>query len=147
MADQRVIGNLKRLAEICRDGQQGYLEAAEHIGDSQLRAFFNEESLERARYALELKGELARMGEPGAGETAAAAPPPHGWMDLTETVTGDDDVLAAVEQGEDAAKHVYEEVLREKLPEMVEGTVRSQAQGVIAAHDHMKLLREKRQAA
>lgn len=148
MADDRVIRNLKRLAELCRDGQRGYLEAAEHISDSQLRSFFNEESLERARYASELDGELRRLGEPepaGAGTAAGAAH--RAWLDLAAGVAGDDAVLAAVEQGEDVAKRAYEEALREGLPESVEGTVRSQAQAVIAAHDHVKLLRDKRLVA
>lgn len=147
MADDRVVKRLKQLAELCRDGQRGYLEAAEHISDSQLRSFFNEESLERARYASELDGELSRMGEPVVEGGTVAGTVHRGWLDLTATLAGDDAVLAAVEQGEDAAKKAYEEALRDGLPASVEGTVRSQAQAVIAAHDHVKLLREKRLAA
>jgi uncharacterized protein (TIGR02284 family) len=147
MSDDRVIARLKRLAELCRDGQHGYLEAAEHIDDSQLRSFFNEESLERARYASELDGELSRLGEVVVEGGTAAGAVHRGWLDLAATIAGPDAVLAAVEHGEDAAKKAYEETLKEPLPESVEGMVRSQAQAVIAAHDHVKLLREKRLVA
>ncbi len=148
MANERVLKLLKDLVEVCRDGQQGYLEAAEHISDSELRAFFNDESLERARYAAELESELQRLEEPAAGSTGSVAGALHrGWMDLTATVAGDEAVLSAVEQGEDTAKKAYEEALAAGLPESVEGTVRSQAQGVIAAHDHVKLLRDRKRAA
>lgn len=148
MADEQVLSTLKRLVEICRDGQQGYTDASEHISDSGLRAFFHNESLERGRYALELESELSRLGEHEAGETGSVAGALHrSWLDLSATIAGDDAVLAAVEQGEDKAKQVYEEALREPLPQIVEGTVRSQAQGVIAAHDHVKLLRDRKLTA
>ena len=144
MTGEKIRTMLERLVEICRDGQQGYTEAAEHISDSSLRAFFHDESLERGRYALELESELSRLGNAEVGATGSVAGALHrGWLNLTATVAGDDSVLAAVEQGEGRAKQVYEEALREPLPETVEGTVRSQAQGVIAAHDHVKLLRER----
>lgn len=144
MTGEKVRKILERLVEICRDGQQGYTEAAEHISDSSLRAFFHNESLERGRYAWELESELSRLGSAEVGATGSVAGALHrGWLNLTATVAGDDSVLAAVEQGEDKAKQAYEEALREPLPETVEGTVRSQAQGVIAAHDHVKLLRER----
>jgi uncharacterized protein (TIGR02284 family) len=148
MAETKAISVLKRLVEVCRDGQQGYMEAAEHISSTDLRSFFNQESLERARYAAELESELLRMGEPEVGATGSVAGAIHrGWLDLSGTIGGDDAVLSAVEQGEDAAKHAYEDALKEPLPGNVDGTVRSQAQAVIAAHDHVKMLRDQKQEA
>lgn len=148
MAEQRIVKLLERLVETCRDGQQGYLEAAEHISDSDLRSFFNNESLERARYASELESELQRLGEAPGNETGSIAGTLHrGWLDLSAAIGGDEAVLSAIESGEDTAKKLYEEALREPLPDLVEGTVRSQAQAVIAAHDHIKLLRDRRRAA
>jgi uncharacterized protein (TIGR02284 family) len=148
MADEKVLGVLERLVDICRDGQQGYLEAAEHISNSELRSFFNQESLERARYAAELESERLRLGAPPTEANGTVSGTIHrGWLDVTATIAGDDAVLSAVEQGEDAAKGAYEEALRDQLPESVLGTIRSQAQGVISAHDHVKLLRDRKQAA
>jgi len=140
---EEVLSTLKNLIEICRDGQQGYLDAAEHITDTGLRAFFNEQSLERSRYAGELQSELLRMGQDDSKASGSIAGALHrGWLDLTANIGGDDAVLSAVEQGEDSAKKAYEAAVEKDLPENVRGMVRSQAQGVIAAHDHVKLLRD-----
>src|SRR4051812_31302215 len=145
MAHEEALSTLKNLVETCRDGQQGYLEAAEHISDSSLRTFFNEQSLERARYAAELESEMLRMGETEFGNRGSISGAIHrGWLDLSASVAGDDAVLYAVEQGEDTAKKAYEEAIEKGLPGNVEGTVRSQAQGVISAHDHVKLLRDRK---
>jgi len=148
MAHDESLSTLKNLVEICRDGQQGYLEAAAHISESHLRAFFNEQSLERARYAAELESEMLRMGEGDTKSTGSVAGALHrGWLDLSATIAGDDAVLYAVEQGEDVAKKAYEEAIQKGLPGNVEGTVRSQAQAVFNAHDHVKLLRDREEAA
>ena len=148
MANEEAPSILKNLVEICRDGQQGYLEAAEHISDSELRRFFNEQSLERARFAAELETEMLRLGEDNTKASGSVAGALHrGWLDLSAAIAGDDAVLSAVEQGEDVAKKAYEEALQKKLPADVAGIVRSQAQGVIAAHDHVKLLRDAKKAA
>jgi len=148
MAHEEAVSTLKNLIEICRDGQKGYLDAAEHITDTGLRAFFNEQSLERARYAGELQGELLLMGHDETKASGSVAAALHrGWLDLTANIAGDDAVLSAVEQGEDSAKKAYEEAVDKDLPENVRGMVRSQAQGVIAAHDHVKLLRDAKKKA
>jgi len=148
MAHDEALSTLKNLVDICRDGQRGYLEAAEHISDSGLRSFFNEQSLERARYAGELESEMLRMGETDTDAKGSLSGALHrGWLDLSATIAGDDAVLYAVEQGEDVAKKAYEEALQKGLPANVEGTVRSQAQGVVSAHDHVRLLRDVKKAA
>ena len=65
MANQDDARNvIQDLIETLRDGQNGYREAAEHIKDSEIRSFFQEQSLERARFAGELEAELIRLGKP-----------------------------------------------------------------------------------
>ena len=148
MAHEETLSILKNLVETCRDGQQGYLDAAEHISHTELRRFFNEQSLERARFAAELESEMLGLGEDNTKASGSMAGALHrGWLDLSAAIAGDDAVLFAVEQGEDVAKKAYEEALQKGLPGNVEGIVRSQAQGVIAAHDHVKLLRDAKKAA
>ena len=113
MAETKAVGVVKRLVEVCRDGQQGYMEAAEHISSTEMRTFFNQESLERARFAAELESELLRMGDTEVASTGSVAGAVHrGWLDLSATIAGDDAVLSAVEQGEDAARKAYEEALK-----------------------------------
>src|ERR1700680_1835645 len=64
MDENNAISVLKKLIEVCKDGQRGYLEAATHVKRSDLKTFFNEQSLERARFAGELEAELIRLGKP-----------------------------------------------------------------------------------
>ncbi len=58
------ISVIEELIQTCKDGQKGYLEAATHVKRSDLKAFFNEQSLERSRFAGELEAELIRLGKP-----------------------------------------------------------------------------------
>ncbi|HEU0049448.1 MAG TPA: DUF2383 domain-containing protein, partial [Nitrososphaera sp.] len=54
---------VEKLIETCKDGQNGYRDAAEHVTRPDLRSFFQEQSLERARFAQELESELPRLGK------------------------------------------------------------------------------------
>ena len=65
MNENNPVSVLERLIEICKDGQKGYQEAASKIKRSDLKTFFNEQSLERARFAGELEAELIRLGKSG----------------------------------------------------------------------------------
>ena len=58
MADNdKVIDVLEKLIETCKDGQNGFRDAAEHAKDSSIKKLFSELSLERAQFA----GELQRL--------------------------------------------------------------------------------------
>jgi len=145
---QELVSILERLIATNRDGQAGYRDAAEHIQDSELKGYFNEQSIERAQFAGQLESEVQRLGqlEPqDSGSTGAALH--RAWIDLKSNLgASDQSILASVELGEDAAQRVYEDVLRMELPEHIANVLRSQAQSIFAAHDHVKLLRTKRAA-
>ncbi len=143
---------LEDLIQVCRDGENGYREAAEHITSSELRAFFNDQSLERARFARELASELGRLKGDRFDTTAIkgtfTGKMERTWLDVKANLTGSDrTVLESVERGEDRAKEQYQKALSEGLPEAVLGTIRTQAQLVTAAHDHVKLLLDEKLAA
>jgi hypothetical protein len=54
----------EKLIETCRDGEKGYHDAAEHVKRTDLKSYFNQQSLERARFVQELQAELSRLGKP-----------------------------------------------------------------------------------
>ena len=62
-ANEKVISVLEKLIETCRDGQNGYRDAAEHTKSPQLRQFFNQQSIERAQFAGQLENELIHLGD------------------------------------------------------------------------------------
>jgi hypothetical protein len=51
MADQsEILDLLHELIQTCKDGETGYTHAAGTANDPKLKAYFSEESLERARF-------------------------------------------------------------------------------------------------
>ena len=144
-----VISVLEKLIETNRNAQEGYRDAAEHIKDAQLRAFFNEQSTERANFAGELENEVIRHGKHDPERSGTVAGALHRrWIDLkTAMGAGDHAVLSWLESGEDVSKKEYEEAINSNLPEDVKGMLRQQAQAVISAHDQVKMLRDRAKAA
>ena len=145
---QELVSILEKLIETCRDGQAGYREAAEHIQDSELKGYLNEQSVERAQFAGQLESEVQRLGEMAPqrrGSTGAALH--RAWIDLKSNLGGgDQSILSSVEQGEEVARKTYQDALRKDLPEHIAAVIRNQAQSIFAAYDHVKLLRQKRAA-
>lgn len=144
-----VIDRLQDLIQICRDGQQGYKEAAEQAQDQQLKHIFNEESLRRAQFAGELEAEVQRLGKPDPDRSGSVAGTLHRkWLDLRAKLSsGDHGLLEVVEQGEDSAKAHYEKALHdEKLPQNVLAIIQRQSQSIFAAHDRAKRLRDSKAA-
>ena len=54
MADD-TLDLVKELIQTCKDGETGYAHAAGVTTDPQLKAYFSEQSLERARFGQELR--------------------------------------------------------------------------------------------
>ena len=139
-----VISILEDLIETCRDGQNGYRNAAEHIKNPSIRAWFNQQSLERGQFSGELEGYVQRLGKPDPDRTGSLSGALHRqWFDLKEKISGSDEsVLSEVERGEDNAKDNYQEALKKNLPADVRAVVERQAQSVFTAHDRAKMLRD-----
>ncbi len=136
------INVIEKLIETCRDGQAGYLEAAEHTRNSELRMFFSQQALERAKFAGELESAARHLGEADPGRKPSVAGTLHrAWIDLKHRLGGgDDSVLVSVESGEHNARNHYREALRAGLPRDVQDIVERQAESVFAAHDQVRTL-------
>ena len=140
---------IEKLIDTCRDGENGYRDAAEHITSSGLKSYFQEQSLERARFAGDLHTALERLGKwEQTHQGTLAGDFERTWFDVKRALGGGDaTILEAVEQGEDRAKAAYQEALSKPLPADIMGLVRSQAQAIFAAHDHTRSLRDRRKTA
>ncbi len=145
MENVATIKLLQELVDTCRDGQNGYRDAADHVTDSHLREFFNEQSLARAGFAGELEQEMIRLGkaDPDASGSAAEAIR-RAWIDFkSELGGGDATILASVESGEDTAKETFEKVLHDSgLPQNIAVLIRRHLTSIAAAHDHVRSLRD-----
>jgi uncharacterized protein (TIGR02284 family) len=149
MDNIQTIKLLQGLVDTCRDGQNGYRDAADHVTDSYLREFFNEQSLARAGFAGELEQEIIHLGkaDPNSSGTAAAGVC-RAWIDFkSELGGGDATILASVESGEDSARDKFEQALQDTdLPENLAALIRRQLSSITAAHDHVRSLRDSKAA-
>ncbi len=136
---------LNNLIETCKDGQQGFQDAAQHVKDHNLKSLFFEFSQQRAHFAGELQQEVMRLGgEPeDSGTTAGAIH--RGWIDVKAKITTQNDhtVLEEVERGEDAGVEAYQKALKENLPADIESTVNRQFTAIQNAHREVRALRNK----
>jgi uncharacterized protein (TIGR02284 family) len=139
------IDTIEKLIETCRDGQEGYRDAAEHTTTAELKDFFLRQSLERAKFAGELESVALQLGESDPDRSPSIANKLHrAWFDLKQKLGGGDaSILESVEAGEDSAKKHYQEALRADLPLDVHTIVETQAHSVLAAHDKVRNLRDR----
>ena len=149
MNENNAINVLEDLIETCKDGQKGYQEAASHAKRSDLKTYFNEQSLERSRFAGELEAELIRLGRPDKKVTGSVGGSLHrAWIDTKVALgAGDHSILESVEAGEDDARKNYEKASTSDLPENIAQIVRRQAASVQRAHNRVKTLRDTAKAA
>jgi len=136
-----LINSLNHLIRVCRDGQEGYLQAAEHVKSAWLQGLFQQFSTQREQFATELTNLVASLGEePASGATVAGALH-RTWIDFRTAVSGDgrDDaaVLDECERGEDTAKEAYETELNKGLPDHIDRVVQSQYLDILRSHDQV----------
>jgi len=149
MADnEKTLDVLRELIEVCKDGELGYAHAAGIVTDPNLKSYFQTQSLERARLLEDLRQTAKTLGDKPeiAGTTAGAL---HRlWFEAKADLgLGDQAILNSVEQGEDRAKHAYEEALRKEIAPGIRSLLQQQAQSVFTAHDYVRDLRDKQKAA
>ncbi len=149
MADDTTISTLNNLIETCKDGQEGFKQAAEGIQRSDVKSVFYELGQQRAKFAGELQGLVRELGGDAETTSSTAGALHRGWINIKSLVTGKDDaaILNEAERGEDVAVNAYKKALEETLPANVQTIVQRQATEVKTAHDKVRDLRDSANAA
>ena len=133
---------LNDLIQTCKDGQQGFLEAAEQVKDANVKSLFLELSQQRSKFAGELQQEVMRAGgDPETtGSTAGALH--RGWIDFKAKFTGQSDaaVISEAERGEDVAVKAYQKAQQEELPGDLRDMIDRQYKAVLQAHAKVRAL-------
>lgn len=144
MDNDDVISCLNGLIETCRDGQQGFREAATGVERPDLKSLFAEFSQQRAEFAGVLQELVRNLGGDAETEGSFAGAIHRGWMDLKSAITGKDEdaILNECERGEDSAKENYADAAEKNLPANIASVVQQQYQAVLAAHNRIKQLRD-----
>jgi len=143
-SNNSVISTLNGLIETCKDGEEGFRDAAEGVERSDLKTIFYEFSQQRSQFVGILQ-ELVRSlgGVPETGGSVSGAFH-RGWMDIKSAVTGKNEqaILNECERGEDHAKAAYTKALEYDLPANITDVIRQQSQAIQAAHNKIKALRD-----
>ncbi|MGB7208973.1 MAG: PA2169 family four-helix-bundle protein [Pyrinomonadaceae bacterium] len=144
LSNDEVISTLNGLIETCKDGQEGFTEAAEGVERSDLKSLFYEFAQQRSHFAGELQTLVQSLGGDPENTGSIAGSLHRGWINIKSVVTGKDEgsILNECERGEDSAKAAYKAALDNILPAHVLDTVQTQYTSVQAAHDRIKGLRD-----
>lgn len=144
ISNDDVISVINGLIETCKDGQEGFKQAAEGVQNSQLKSAFYEFGQQRAQFAGELQNIVRELGGDPENSGSFAGALHRGWINIKSAVTGQDEgaILNEAERGEDSAKNAYQEALEKNLPANVYDVVQKQYTAVQNAHDRVKALRD-----
>ena len=146
MADEKDI--VKNVVEILHDGQKGFWDLAQHIKDSQAKAFFLKESQTRHEYALELESAVGLNKDQKDNSGTVVGAVHRFWGDLKGNFGGGDHtLLETAEQGEDAAKEAFANALKEEtLSPNIRHILQRQQAHVEESHNAVKALRDRKAA-
>ncbi|GAB7543013.1 PA2169 family four-helix-bundle protein [Cupriavidus sp. CuC1] len=149
MADKN-ISVLNDLIEVSRDGEQGFLKAAEDAQNPELKSLFTSRATEIAASVRELQAQVAALGGKPEEHGSVAGALHRGWVSLRTAVADRNDlaILEETEKGEDVAKKKYADALQEtELSFDIRALVERQYQGVLRNHDLIRDLRNRYRAA
>jgi uncharacterized protein (TIGR02284 family) len=143
--NSKVISILNNLIETCKDGQEGFREAAEAAKDPHLRSLFSEFSLQRAEFAGELQTEIRSLGGAPERSGSVSGSIHRGWINLKTAITGGSDaaIISECERGEDSAKKNYREALEPDLPANISSLVERQYRQLQQVHEEVRNLEVK----
>lgn len=143
--NDKTISTLNDLIETSKDGERGFMKAAQDAISPELKSVFTE-AARRCREAISELQALVRSlgGDPDKSGSISGAIH-RGWVSLREAVSSHDDeaILEECERGEDYAKSQYRKALESDLPFAVREVVDRQGRGVIANHDRVRALRDR----
>ena len=133
---------IEKLIEICKDGEKGYKDAAEHVKRSDLKSFFTTQSAERGRFARELQTVLMDLGKMEKPESGTVVGVLHTvWIDTKiGLAAGDKSIVASVGKGEDEARDAYREAIGSLLPPNIADIVSHQARRIQISRAQVKSL-------
>ena len=135
---------LNELIETLKEGQKGYAEAMTDVEDADLKETFKQLAVQRSGYINEIEDQMFKLDLHPDESTSVTSKVHRAFINLKGLVTGKDReaILNECERGEDYAVKVYQTALKgEGMTSALQGIIEKQHQGVQAAHDKIKALR------
>ena len=141
---ENVAGTLNELIETSKDGQNGFLTAADAVQNQELKELFRSYADQRGKFVNELQNEVRKFGEKPETTGTAGAKVHRGWINIKSAVTQGDEraIIAEAEKGEAVAVETYGDALQKNLPDDVRDVVAKQAEKIRESHEVMKKLED-----
>lgn len=139
-----VIAVLNDLIETSKDGERGFMKAAEDANHASVKEALLESAARCTQGARELQDLVLKLGgKPEDGGSVAGALH-RGWIDVKSAVgsRADHAILAECEKGEDTAKKRFHEALEKDLPADVRAVVERLYHSVLQNHDRIRAMRD-----
>jgi uncharacterized protein (TIGR02284 family) len=138
MEHKEIVAELNNLIELCKDGQEGYREAADKAYSQELTTLFNKLAQQRAQAAAELQQEVIRLGVEPETTGSLAAAVHREWFKFKVAISDDvaavrQSLLEECERGENYAKEQYETALKKRLPAPIREIVQKQHSAIVAS--------------
>lgn len=145
MDNIKVVSVLNDLIETCIDGEEGFRNCADSIGDSEMKSFFAARAKTCRVAATQLQDLVVSLGGRVESSGSMAETMHRRWLDIKSLITGksDEAIIDECERGEDVAVRRYREALDEDLPEHIRMIVQRQYEGVLKNHDEVRALRDR----
>ncbi len=143
---EKVISVLNGLIETCKDGENGFREAAEAVSNAFHRMLLQEYSRQRGKFAAELQGVVRRLGSDPDRKGSIAGTIHRGWMNMKIAIAGKHDpaVIAECERGEEAALKNYHHALQMTWPEEIRSILEKQCEQIQATRARVHVIAESR---
>src|SRR5262245_14322635 len=140
MNNHEVISILKDLIETCKDGEECFRDAAEHIANGEFRRLFSIFVQQRSQFVQELEAEIHRLGG-DASNVGVKGNLHRTWMNLKAAVARDEaSIISECQREEESAVNDYQEALKADLPLDVQYVVKRQYMDIKDAYDRMRIL-------
>ena len=140
----QIISVLNDLIEICRDGDQGFKDAADDIKDVDAERTLLNFSRQRNNFAHELEKLVLSFGGEVEFSGSLLGVLHRRWMDIKYAVAGSDpdSILTECIRGEKAALRHYEDALGKGLPEDIHNIVLKQNSEIQTAFEQIILVKD-----
>ena len=141
MSDDTV-SQLNHLVEICRNGQQGFHQAAERSGDAHLTLIFADLAHQREQFAAQLRYQVSRLGGRPHDSGTVAGAVHRRWIGVRTAVSSDAEraLIRECERGERFALASYKLALEHRLHSDVVGLVEEQRAQIELAYRQLQEL-------
>lgn len=139
LKNTELVSILKNLMEVCKDGEQGYEDAADDVRDEEIQKVLLKYSHQRSIFFAELEITVRKLGGDMEFAGSVLGILHRRWMDVKFAVAGSDSysILKECVRGEKAAITAYEKALGRELSADILNLVNRQYNEIKDALEHL----------